>query len=76
MPVKNLIRKNVSMSPALAKWYEEKAKEMGVSQSALMVVAMQRYYEGQKALELGAQVPQLLEVIEELKKATNPAQGS
>lgn len=45
-----LKRKNIHMSELVATWYEEKAKEMGVSQSNLMVMALKFYMDQQQAL--------------------------
>ena len=36
-------RKNIMMSDELAKWYEDKAKSLGVSQSNLMAIALDQY---------------------------------
>lgn len=36
-------RKNIMMSDELAKWYEDKAKALGVSQSNLMAIALDQY---------------------------------
>ncbi len=38
-----LVRKNIRMSPEIAGWYERRAKELGVSQSNLMVMALSEY---------------------------------
>lgn len=38
-----LVRKNIRMSQKIAKWYENKAKELGVSQTNLMVMALNEY---------------------------------
>lgn len=42
------IRKNIQMSKTLAKWYEDKAKNLGMSQSALMVIALNEYIKMQE----------------------------
>lgn len=65
---RELVRKNVYMSKALGDWYEEKAVAMGVSQSALMVMALQRFYEQDKALEASGQLPELIEALKMLQK--------
>lgn len=36
-------RKNINMTPELAKWYEDRAESMGLSHSALMVIALQEF---------------------------------
>lgn len=44
------VRKNISMSEITAKWYEEKAREMGVSQSALMAMALSDYIKQERSI--------------------------
>lgn len=46
----DIVRKNINMSKALASYYEEKAKELGVSQSALMVIALSEYMKQAQAI--------------------------
>lgn len=46
----NLVRKNIRMSEELASWYEKKASELGVSQSNLMVMALDFYVRQDKAM--------------------------
>lgn len=45
------IRKNIGMSEETAKWYKEKSKEMGVTQSALMSIALTEYIKQDNALK-------------------------
>ena len=47
----DIVRKNINMSKALASYYEEKAKELGVSQSALMVIALSEYMKQAQAMQ-------------------------
>lgn len=46
------VRKNLTMSPELAKWFEEKAKQLGVSQTAMMTVALGDYMKQEKAMNM------------------------
>lgn len=46
-----LIQKNIRMSEKVARYYEGKSKEIGISQSALMVIALDHYMRSEKALE-------------------------
>lgn len=43
MKEKNTTRKNVTMKKELAKWIEENADYMGVSQSAFIVMILMEY---------------------------------
>ncbi|NLN48311.1 MAG: hypothetical protein GX154_04340 [Clostridiales bacterium] len=45
------IRKNISISEETAKWYEDKAKEIGTTQSALMSIALNDYIKQDNALK-------------------------
>jgi hypothetical protein len=44
------VRKNVTMSEDTAKWFEDKAEEIGTTQSALMAIALNEYIRNDKAL--------------------------
>lgn len=48
--MKKYARKGLRMSPDLARWYEEKALELGITQNALMVMALNEYAKQEKAL--------------------------
>lgn len=61
-----LRRKNMHMSENIANWYEEKAKEMGVSQSNLMVMALKYYMDQQQALEFSSTMGGLFEQMQKL----------
>jgi len=63
-----LVRKNIQMSPELAKWYEDKSKEIGVSQSSLMTMALDQYIKQEKAMDLMGNMKQMLEDAKQLKK--------
>ena len=54
------------MSPEVAKWYEEKAKELGVSQSNLMVMALGEYIKQDKTIKM---MSNLQEIIDKLENA-------
>jgi len=45
------VRKNISISEDTAKWYEDKAKEIGTTQSALMSIALVDYIKQDNALK-------------------------
>ena len=61
-----VVRKNIRMSPEVAEWYEEKARELGVSQSNLMVMALSEYIKQDKTIRM---MSNLQEIIEKLEKA-------
>lgn len=59
------------MSLELAEWYEKLAKEMGVSQSGLMVMALSYYKNQQESIKIGQQLPELfkhLQIIHDEKE--------
>lgn len=43
MDDKKLVSKHIRMSQKIAKWYEDKAEDLGVSQTNLMVMALNEY---------------------------------
>jgi len=45
------VRKNISISEDTAKWYEDKAKEIGTTQTALMSIALNDYIKQDNALK-------------------------
>lgn len=58
------IRKNISMAKNTAKWFEDKANEIGTSQSSLMAIALQEYIKNDKALNT---MSEMLQEIREKK---------
>ena len=59
-----LVRKNIRMSPEVAKFYEEKAEAMGISQSALMVVALTDYIKQEKTINMMSNMETMLKLTE------------
>ena len=59
-----LVRKNIRMSQEIAKFYEEKAEAMGVSQSALMVVALSDYIKQEKTINMMSNMEYMLKLTE------------
>ena len=64
----NTTRKNVTISKDVAKWYENKSKETGMSQSSLMAMAMSEYI---KMQEMDSRVVNFQEFITETAKIIN-----
>jgi len=63
--VSELVRKNIRMSPEVAKWYEEKAKELGVSQTNLMVMALGEYIKQDKTIKMMSNLQEIIEKLED-----------
>lgn len=61
-------KKLLQMSSELFNYYEERAKEMGVSTANLMVMALQQYVDGQKALQFAGGLQTMITQIEKLKE--------
>jgi predicted transcriptional regulator len=59
-----LVRKNIRMSPEVAKAYEEKAEAMGISQSALMVVALTDYLKQEKTINMMSNIEAMFKQLE------------
>ena len=58
-----VIRKNIRMSPEVAEWYEKRAKELGVSQSNLMVMALSEYIKQDKTISILSNIQGIIEKI-------------
>lgn len=58
-------RININVSDEMKQYFEQKSKETGVSQSALMVMAMSEYLDQKKAMN------SMNILLEELKKNEN-----
>ena len=68
MTNKNIVvRKNIRMSPEVAKWYEIKAKELGVSQSNLMVMALSEYIKQDKTIKMMSNLQEIMEKLENVE---------
>lgn len=59
-----MVRKIINMSENLAGWYENKSKELGVSQSGLMNIALSEYVRNDDVLKA---LPGLEKLVTELK---------
>lgn len=63
--IKNeLVRKNIRMSQEVANWYEMKAKELGVSQSNLMVMALSEYIKQDKTIMMMSNFQEVVRKLE------------
>lgn len=60
-----IVRKGIRMSEDLANWYEERAKELGVSQSNLMIMALAQYIDQQKSINV---MDKLQEMIKKMPR--------
>jgi len=47
-----LARKNIRMSVKIAGWYEEKSRELGISQNSLMVMALNEYIKQDRVIDM------------------------
>jgi hypothetical protein len=65
--VKMAVRKNIRISEDTAKWYEDKAKEIGTTQSALMSIALIDYIKQDNALKTMSNIMIEMKRLQELK---------
>jgi len=61
-------RKGLRMSVGLAKWYEKKALELGITQNALMVMALNEFAKQEKAFLLVSELKSLMNNLKEVEK--------
>lgn len=66
-----LVRKNIRMSQYVAEWYEEKAKQLGISQTNLMVMALAEYIKQDQALNMMSNFEYVMQELENLKGNTD-----
>ena len=67
-------RKNVTISDELAGWYEDRAKEMGTTQSALMAMALDYYVREEKMINLMSNMQAIAEKLQiEENKDSDPS---
>lgn len=59
------VRVNITLSDELKNWYASEAKRMGVSASALMVLAMEQFKKGN---EIERRIADIEKVIRKLDK--------
>ena len=64
------IRKSITLSTKLADWYEVRAKSMGISQSAMMTVALDYYIKQEKAMDVLGDMQEMLKQLEQAKEET------
>ena len=64
------IRKSITLSTKLADWYEVRAKSMGISQSAMMTVALDYYIKQEKAMDVLGDMQEMLKQLEQAKEDT------
>ncbi len=59
-----LVRKNIRMSPSLARWFENKAAELGVSQTNIRVIALNEYRKQEDTVAWMRDVDDLMEKMD------------
>lgn len=62
-----LVSKHIRMSPKIAIWYEERSKEIGISQTNLMVMALSEYMKQEKTVDVMANMQEIMNQLETLK---------
>lgn len=56
------------MSDEVAKWYEEKALQLGISQSNLMVMALSEYIKQDNTIAMMSNLQFMIEKLEKLNE--------
>lgn len=65
---KGMLRKNIQLSEKLASWYEQESNSMGITQSALMVTALQHYVDFRESMKVSKQLPDFMEMFNQLNE--------
>lgn len=61
-------RVNITISEEMINFYQDLSEEMGISRSAVMVMAMKVYMDQQKSLKMGNMVDEINKLMEMLDK--------
>lgn len=64
-------RVNINISEEMKKYFEEKSKETGIAQSALMVMAISEYLDQKKMLSSLEPMLEQLKLLEKIKDKIN-----
>ena len=62
-----LVSKHIRMSPKIATWYEDRSKEIGISQTNLMVMALSEYIKQEKTVDVIANMQEMMYQLEMMK---------
>lgn len=60
-----LVRKNIRMSEQVASWYEDRAIDLGVSQTNLMVMALAEYIKQDKTIDMMSNLQNMVQQLEQ-----------
>lgn len=63
-----LVSKHIRMSSKIAEWYENRSKEIGISQTNLMVMALSEYIKQDKTIDVMANMQELMKKLEDAQK--------
>ena len=63
-----LVSKHIRMSQEVAEWYENRSKEIGITQTNLMVMALSEYIKQEKTIDVMVNVKELMDKIAEVEK--------
>lgn len=67
----DLIRVNITLNPDVKKWYEETAKNTGITMSGLMAIALANYMDSKKVLAETGNIAKLVEQLEKVLESQN-----
>lgn len=62
------VRKNISISEETAKWYENKSKEIGTTQTALMSIALNEYIKQDSALKTMSDIMKQMKKLQDVNE--------
>lgn len=62
------IRKSITMSLELSDWYKARAQELGISQSAIMTMALDTYIKQERAMDVLGNMQEMMNKLEDMKE--------
>lgn len=64
----NLVRVNTRLSTTINDWLDDESKETGLSKSALIMIAVEQYYQQREGLKRMGDMSRIMDELEKIKK--------
>ena len=62
--VKPKVRKSIYMSEEIADYFVGQANDLGISESAMMIIALKHYIDYQKSIDMSGTIQHLIDLVE------------
>lgn len=68
-----LIRKNTQVPNYVAEWLEDRAENTGMSQSSIILMALNQYIDQQKSMDMGGMLQELIDKVNNMEMDNSKA---